>query len=194
MVLDPGGGLDAAADVDAPGAGDPDGLRDVVGVESPGEDQRQIAKVYIGAFLDLTMKDEMEYLPLFRDWRTGQQWLPETLYISRFEDALTRYICDYDEDIDLGDLVPDKSDDPTLTGLHYESLGREVDMALEVLTPRESTIIKHYFGLDGCEKRTLEQIGKMMGLTRERIRQIKEEALGKLRQAPGLDGLRDYLN
>ena len=100
----------------------------------------------------------------------------------------------HDEDIDLGDLVPDRSDDPTLTGLHYESLGREVGMALEVLTSRESAIIKHYFGLDGCEKLTLEQIGKIMGLTRERIRQIKEEALGKLRQAPGLDGLRDYLN
>jgi len=67
----------------------------------PGEQQRQVAKVYIGAFLDLTMRDRQEYLPLFRDWRTGQQWLPETLYINRFEDAQTRYVCDYDEDIDL---------------------------------------------------------------------------------------------
>ena len=99
-----------------------------------------------------------------------------------------------DEEIDLGDLVADTSDDPTLTGLHYESLGREVDMALRVLTPREAAIIKHYFGLGGCEKRTLEEIGKMMDLTRERIRQIKEEALHKLRQAPGLDGLLAYLN
>ena len=100
----------------------------------------------------------------------------------------------YDDEISLGDLVPDPADDPTLTGLHYESLGREVDMALEALTPRESTIIKHYFGLDGHEKQTLEGIGKMMHLTRERIRQIKEEALRKLRETPGLDGLRAYLN
>ena len=100
----------------------------------------------------------------------------------------------YDEEISLGDLVPDQADDPTLTGLHYESLGREVDMALEALTPRERIIIKHYFGLDGHEKQTLEGIGGMMHLTRERIRQIKEEALRKLRETPGLDGLRAYLN
>ena len=100
----------------------------------------------------------------------------------------------YDDEISLGDLVPDPADDPTLTGLHYESLGREVDMALEALTPRERIIIKHYFGLDGHEKQTLEGIGGMMHLTRERIRQIKEEALCKLRETPGLDGLRAYLN
>ncbi len=67
----------------------------------PGDEQRRIAKVYIGAFLDLTMKDETVYRPLFRDWRAGEQWLPETLYVNRFEDAHTRYVCDYDEDIDL---------------------------------------------------------------------------------------------
>jgi RNA polymerase primary sigma factor len=99
-----------------------------------------------------------------------------------------------DEDIDLGDLVPDSADDPTLTSLHYESLERQLALALEMLTARESKILKHYFGLGGQEKRTLEQIGAMMDLTRERIRQIKEEAIGKLRAAPGLEELRAYLN
>ncbi len=99
-----------------------------------------------------------------------------------------------DEELALGDLVADPSDDPTLTGLHYESLGQEVDIALEFLTPRENRIIRHYFGLGGERKRTLEEIGQMMDLTRERIRQIKEEALGKLRDTPGLEKLRIYLN
>lgn len=98
------------------------------------------------------------------------------------------------EDADLGDLVADPSDDPALLGLHYESLGREVDLVLDTLTERESTILKHYFGLGGGKKHTLEEIGQMIGLTRERIRQIKEEALRKLRQTPGLDELRVYLN
>ncbi len=98
------------------------------------------------------------------------------------------------EEVDLGDLVADPSDDPALVDLHYESLGREVDLVLDTLTERESNILKHYFGLGGCKKHTLEEIGQMMGLTRERIRQIKEEALTKLRQAPGLDELRAYLN
>jgi RNA polymerase primary sigma factor len=99
-----------------------------------------------------------------------------------------------DENIDLGELVADLADDPTLLSLHYESLGRELDLALAILTPREIEILKHYFGLGGEDKKTLEQIGDMMSLTRERIRQIKEEALGKLREAPGLEELRAYLN
>jgi RNA polymerase primary sigma factor len=99
-----------------------------------------------------------------------------------------------DEDIDLSDLVPDLTDDPTLMELHYESLGQEIDLALTILTQREIKILKHYFGLGGHEKKTLEEIGHMMDLTRERIRQIKEEALDKLREAPGLEALRAYLN
>ncbi len=99
-----------------------------------------------------------------------------------------------DEDADLGDMVPDPADDPALEMLHYESLGQEVEMAFDVLTARESLILQHYFGLNGETKKTLEEIGIMIGLTRERIRQIKEEALGKLRSAPRAAELVSYLN
>ncbi len=99
-----------------------------------------------------------------------------------------------DQDIELGDMVPDPTEDPALNLLHYESLDQEVGFALECVTARESRILRHYFGLGGEKKKTLEQIGQMMGLTRERIRQIKEEALTKLRDAPGLEELRTYLN
>jgi RNA polymerase primary sigma factor len=100
----------------------------------------------------------------------------------------------YDEELELGDVVADDTEDPFLVGLHYESLEQELGFLLSELTSRESRILRHYFGLGGREKKTLEEIGRMMGLTRERIRQIKEEALGKLRQAPNLDELRAYLN
>jgi len=100
----------------------------------------------------------------------------------------------FDEDVDLGDLVPDTAADPGMTSLHYESLTQDLALVLAELTDREVTILQHYFGLGGEQKKTLEEIGKMMGLTRERIRQIKEEALAKLRSAPGLEGLREYLN
>jgi RNA polymerase primary sigma factor len=99
-----------------------------------------------------------------------------------------------DDGIDLVDLVADPAVDKALAGLHYESLGRQVDIALAGLTGREMKIIRHYFGLGGETRRTLEEIGGMMGLTRERIRQIKEEAIGKLRQARGVEDLREYLN
>ncbi|MBE9065566.1 hypothetical protein IQ260_02745 [Leptolyngbya cf. ectocarpi LEGE 11479] len=66
-----------------------------------GEEQRQIAKVYISAFLDTTLKDEEVYLPIFHDYRLAADWLPKTHYISRFEDSRTHIVSDFDEDIDL---------------------------------------------------------------------------------------------
>jgi RNA polymerase primary sigma factor len=99
-----------------------------------------------------------------------------------------------DEDLNLGDMVADPADDPAEYLLHYESLGQEVDFALDVLTERESLIVKHYFGLEEEDKKTLEQIGTMIGLTRERVRQIKEEALTKLRGAPRAEELLVYLH
>lgn len=99
-----------------------------------------------------------------------------------------------DEGLDLADLVADEGRDPVLVDLHYESLRKELGAALGVLTEREIDILRHYYGLGGKKKRTLEEIGEMMGLTRERIRQIKEEAIGKLRDAPSAGGLRTYLN
>jgi RNA polymerase primary sigma factor len=100
----------------------------------------------------------------------------------------------FDEDVDLSELVADTTEDPCLLNLHYESLDQDLALLLADLSDRESTILEHYFGLRGTEKKTLEQIGQMMDLTRERIRQIKEEALGKLRTRPDLEELRSYLN
>lgn len=66
-----------------------------------GEDQRQIAKVYMGAFLETTLKGNQDYMPLFKDYRYGEKWLPETLYINRFADSKTEILVDFDEDIDV---------------------------------------------------------------------------------------------
>ncbi|HXB54133.1 MAG TPA: hypothetical protein VN461_05075 [Vicinamibacteria bacterium] len=65
-----------------------------------GEDQRRIAKVYISAFLETTLHDRREYLPLFRDYRRVRSWLPPTLYMSRYQDASYRVISDFSEDPD----------------------------------------------------------------------------------------------
>lgn len=66
-----------------------------------GEDQRQIAKVYMGAFLETTLKGNLDYMPLFKDYRYGEKWLPETHYINRFDDSETEILVDFDEDIDV---------------------------------------------------------------------------------------------
>ncbi|MGD1945880.1 MAG: hypothetical protein ACFB0A_06400 [Croceivirga sp.] len=65
------------------------------------EDQLEIAKVYIGAFLDVTLKGQKDYLPLFLDARKGKDWLPNTIYLNQFEDSNLKTIANYDEDFDV---------------------------------------------------------------------------------------------
>ena len=80
-------------------------------------------------------------------------------------------------------IVDDRTDAPD-KGAYADSLRRDMERALESLTDRERTILMRYYGLNGVKARTLEEIGKEMGYTRERIRQIKEQAIDKLRSRP----------
>ena len=66
-----------------------------------GEEQRQIAKVFIGGFLDLTLRNQRAYLPMFRDHRAAGTWLPKTIYLSQFDVPTTRTLADYEEGIDV---------------------------------------------------------------------------------------------
>lgn len=67
----------------------------------PGDAQRQIARVYVAAFLEATLRDALSYLPLFRDARAGAAWLPETIYLTRFEDPRHTYLATFEEDLDV---------------------------------------------------------------------------------------------
>ena len=74
-----------------------------------------------------------------------------------------------------------------------ESLNKEIDRALDsMLAEREREIIKMFFGI-GCQEMTLEEIGDKFGLTRERVRQIKEKAIRKLRNNSKNKLLKVYL-
>ena len=66
-----------------------------------GEEQRLIAKVFITGFLDLTLRDQMKYLPMFKDHRAVGTWLPKTTYLSRFEAPTERILANYEDDIDV---------------------------------------------------------------------------------------------
>lgn len=77
--------------------------------------------------------------------------------------------------------------------LMQESLQVEIDKVLSTLKSREAEIIRLYFGLDGDRPLTLEEIGEHFKLTRERVRQIKEKALRRLRHRSRLEPLRKYL-
>ncbi|MEE2709074.1 MAG: hypothetical protein VYA69_05720 [Gemmatimonadota bacterium] len=67
----------------------------------PGKDQRKIGEVYMSAFLEICLRDKRGYGPLFRDYRAGREWLPETVYLNHFEDTTYEYLATYDEDIDV---------------------------------------------------------------------------------------------
>ena len=67
-----------------------------------GDQQRQIAKVYIAAFLEAALNGRGEYRPLFEDYRRGARWLPDTTYVNRFQDASFRAVAGFDEDVDPG--------------------------------------------------------------------------------------------
>jgi dienelactone hydrolase len=67
----------------------------------PGEEQRRISKTYISAFLEATLKDHREYIPLFEDWRVARPWLPDTIYFNRYRDASYVPLASFDEDADL---------------------------------------------------------------------------------------------
>lgn len=77
-------------------------------------------------------------------------------------------------------------------GLINESLSTEVERALATLTDRERDIIRYFFGI-GCPEMTLEEIGEKFGLTRERVRQIKEKAIRRLRHSSRNKFLKSYL-
>ena len=98
-----------------------------------------------------------------------------------------------EEDSHLGDFVPDSeavapSEAASLTMLHTE-----VEDILDTLTPRERRVLQLRFGLIDGHQRTLEEVGKRFGVTRERIRQIEAKALRKLRHPSRSIKLKDYL-
>ena len=74
-----------------------------------------------------------------------------------------------------------------------ESLKIEIERALDTLTSREAEVVKYYFGLDREHPLTLEEIGEKFSLTRERVRQIKEKAIRRLRHTSRSRFLRAYL-
>ena len=86
------------------------------------------------------------------------------------------------EDNSLLDVLPNNDSPSADRGLINESLKMEIERALSTLTERERNIIKYFFGI-GCQEKTLEEIGETFNLTRERVRQIKEKAIRRLKSS-----------
>lgn len=99
-----------------------------------------------------------------------------------------------EEETQLGDLIRDDGSRSPDAATDQLLLREEVDEVLDALTPREKKVIQLRFGLDNGKQRTLEEVGEVFGVSRERIRQIEAEALRKLRRpSKKLRGLREYV-
>ncbi|MDD3911869.1 MAG: sigma-70 family RNA polymerase sigma factor, partial [Bacteroidales bacterium] len=96
------------------------------------------------------------------------------------------------EDNSLLDVLPNNDSPSADKGLVNESLNKEIERALSTLTERERNIVKYFFGI-GCQEKTLEEIGETFNLTRERVRQIKEKAIRRLRNSTRSKLLKNYL-
>ena len=94
-----------------------------------------------------------------------------------------------DDERSLMNVLRDDDQAPPDGDVMEETARRQLENVLEALDERESKIIRLYFGLEGAEALTLEQIGGLMNLTRERVRQLKERALSKLRHPQRYEAL-----
>ncbi len=98
-----------------------------------------------------------------------------------------------EDDSHLGDFIKDERNQSPEEFATNEMLKDEISEVLLTLTEREEKVIRLRFGLEDGKPRTLEEVGQMFGVTRERIRQIEAKALRKLRHPSRSRKLRDYM-
>ncbi len=98
-----------------------------------------------------------------------------------------------DGDSTMLDVISSEDDMSPDSYLMEQSLKDEVQQGLSILSPREVEVLSAYYGLNGYKPLTLEEIGEMYNLTRERVRQIKERAIRRLRKSYNRNALRSYL-
>ncbi|MBN2908521.1 RNA polymerase sigma factor RpoD [Polycladomyces sp. WAk] len=98
-----------------------------------------------------------------------------------------------EDDSHLGDFIPDDDAQAPADAAAYELLKEQLKEVLDTLSEREENVLRLRFGLDDGRTRTLEEVGKVFGVTRERIRQIEAKALRKLRHPSRSKRLKDFL-
>jgi RNA polymerase primary sigma factor len=99
-----------------------------------------------------------------------------------------------EEDSNLGDFIEDSDAIVPVDAASFILLQEQLDAILHTLSDREKRVIQLRFGLADGHPRTLEEVGKEFGVTRERIRQIESKTLSKLRHPSRSQKLRDYLD
>ena len=117
----------------------------------------------------------------------------DTMQIANTHVSLDDPYSDEKDDNSLVDYLTDENQTPPDAHTYTAALSDDLEKALGTLTERERDILMLYFGLAGEEPLTLEEIGSRLGLTRERIRQIKEKAIQRLRHSTRAKYLQGYI-
>lgn len=98
-----------------------------------------------------------------------------------------------EEDATIGDLIADEDETMPIEELHQAEMNKKIEEVLKTLDTREVEIISMRFGLDGSRPKTLDEVGKHLGLTKERIRQLENRAMNKLRHPARAGVLKECL-
>ena len=122
----------------------------------------------------------------------GPEKVEEILKISQEPVSLETPIGE-EEDSHLGDFIEDRNAPAPADAASFQLLKEQVDEVLHTLTDREARVLQLRFGLEDGRSRTLEEVGREFGVTRERIRQIEAKALRKLRHPTRSRKLKDFL-
>ena len=122
----------------------------------------------------------------------GPEKVEEILKIARKPVSLETPIGE-EEDSHLGDFIEEQNAPEPVDAASFQLLKEQVEEVLHTLTDRESRVLRLRFGLEDGRGRTLAEVGREFGLTRERIRQIDAKALRKMRHSSRSRQLRDYL-
>ena len=149
-----------------------------------GPDNKDIHKLAWDTFVEAT--------EIAKKLQISETEVKDTMHIANTHVSLDDPYSNDQDDNALVDYLMDENaqmpDDETFE----HALSDDMERALDTLADREKQILSLYFGLGGEEPLTLEEIGQKLGLTRERIRQIKERALEKMRGSLGRTLLKDY--
>jgi len=121
---------------------------------------------------------------IYDDVGYSAQRVLRAMEVSTPDVHLDRSLYDNEEDTAVSSLFETDEPPPETVAEEHEFVDT-IDRCLEILDGRERVIIRRYYGFDGCLPMTLEQIGQTLGLTRERIRQLRDRGLAKLRNEHG---------
>jgi RNA polymerase primary sigma factor len=131
------------------------------------------------------LKQELRREPSLEELAEAAKLTPEVVEhlqtLNAAEIRLDAPIGDTDDSQLVERFIVDEAAEPELA-VEERMLAEQIEQALDALTPRDARVLRLYFGLEGDREHTLEEIGNMLGVTRERVRQLRDRALKRLRE------------